>query len=137
MHIYEMRTEQYLGEIDEITVPPTLPANSFQTHIYVLMRKLPEIKTEIPDKINQGDNLNVSLSLKGAENTEARVIRIHLKQPDGKEALSLRRYPKLEKDGEKNITLAIPYNATLGVWEIEAKDVSSGVAVTNKFQVIK
>lgn len=137
MHVYEMRTEQYLGKIDEITVPATRPTNSVQTHIYVLMRKLPEIKAEIPDKVKQGDNLNVALSLKGAENAEGRVIRIHLKQPDGKEALSFRRYPKLEKDGKKNLALAIPYNAPPGGWEMEVRDVPSGVAVTNKFQIIK
>ena len=125
-HVYDLRTNIYLGEKDAYDV--TMPLEDVMFHAivpYRIQKLLLDMKTE---KGSDGALFivsNVVVQPKEAS-SENHVIRFSLIAPDGKEWTDF-AVNKIAKNGTVSHTFVLPLNAPGGKWKITAREAISGL----------
>jgi hypothetical protein len=126
---YDMLNNQFAGELATLTFNLKKGVK-----VWALQQEAAkELTLQAPTKIKRGETLNVKSSLH-MDKPGWRVFHLKVKGPDGKYLVAHQR--NLEAvDGKTEFNLPMAFNALAGKYEIELKDVASGLAAKAVFNL--
>ena len=126
-HVYDLKTNEYLGEGDEFEI--SLPLEGLGAYAVVPYKTpRPKLTTRAQPSPDQRTSLNCRAELPSpAAPAETHVIQFRIVDPDGREWKDFRANA-VTNDGVARHRFVLPYNAPSGSWTVVAREAISGLA---------
>lgn len=131
-HIYDARSQSYLGYTAEAPVRPDLgPAV-----LVSLPGAISDIALDVPRYVSQGANLEFSGKVKAGGQDISTVLRVEVFKPGGEAARAYGNNIRV-KNGEFSGSFVMAFNDEPGEWRIRVSEVVSGKILEKTFEVSK
>jgi len=133
-HIYDLRKNEYLGNVKGFTV--TMPLEGLSAYAVVPYKiEMPSLNTETQRL--PGGLIRITCKIKVSPDQAAgqrHVVKFLLYAPDGKEWKDF-EITKTTEVGKAQHVFMLPINAPKGIWRVEAREAISGLRGAEKVKI--
>ncbi|MDF2671337.1 MAG: hypothetical protein K0R67_3643, partial [Paenibacillus sp.] len=136
-HVYNIRERSYVGHTDQASA--ILPYGESQLFA-LLPYRVSGVQIEIASQVERGTTLRAVLRIE-AEHAEPgreckHVLSINVYNPAGTYNWIYSTNQQVDAEGKVECAWPIPFNELTGLWKVVAKDVASGIQVTEMVEIV-